>query len=415
MREISGRDLDLRELVRPGDCVVCGQGTGEPRTLTEALVAQRADLGRLRVFLGTMFTTTFRPEHADHLDLAAWCAIGTNHRLARAGCLDVIVSDYSQLPGFFARRDIPCDVALIQVSAQDAQGRASVGTLCDYTLDAARAARVVIAEVNAEAPWCHDGEALRGLRIDAVVRTSRPLVEVPSVPPDSVTARVAANVAGLIDDGATLQMGFGAVADAVVRALRGHRGLAVHSGLVTDAIVDLAESGAVAAAPGAIVSGALFGTQRLNAFTARNAAVQLRPPHYTHDPAVLAALPKLTAINGATEVDLTGQVNAETVDGAYMGGVGGHGDFVRGALRSRGGRAIIALPSVTPDGRRSRIVTLLDGGVTTTPRSHADFVVTEHGVAELRGQSLRERTRRMIAIAAPEFRERLREACGASR
>ena len=408
MREIAGGDLDLEEFVRPGDCVVCGQGTGEPRTLTEALVAQLARFRRIRVFLGPMFSSTFGTEHADSIDFSSWCAIGTNQRLAQVDRLDVIVADYSQLPRLLERGDIPCDVALIQLSAEDTDGRLSVGTMCDYTLDAARRARVVIAEMNEQAPWCHDAGAAEGIRIDAVVRTSRPLVALPATTSSRVIDRLAANVAGVVEDGATVQMGFGAVADTVIRALHGHRRLRVHSGLVTDAIVELVRSGAVADARGSLVSGALFGSSRLNDYANGNAAVQLRAPAYTHDPAVLASLREFTAINGATEVDLTGQVNAETIEGAYVGGVGGHGDFVRGALRSAGGRAIVALPSMTPDGRRSRIVDRLDGGITTTPRSHADLVVTEHGVAHLRGQSLRERARRMIAIAAPQFREGLR-------
>lgn len=410
--ELHADRLDLAQILRAGDMVVWGQGTSEPLTLSEAVVSQRADIGPLRVFLGAAFSETVKPEHADFLSLTSYGAIGTNARLAKAGVLEVVPCPYSRIPDLVSRGALRCDVALLQLSGPDAHGKHSLGVANDYMIDAARSARVVIAEINEQAPWTHDGNALDGTRIDFLVHTSRPLLEVGQTVPGPIEQRIGRYVASCIPDAAVLQTGIGAVPDAVLSSLRGHRDLGVHSGMIGDSMLDLIEAGAVSnrSKPvdcGVSVTGVLFGSPRLYRYANRNPAIALRSARHTHDPATLANFKAFFAINSALEVDLTGQVNAETSASGYAGAVGGQPDFIRAALASPEGRSIIALPSTARSNTVSRIVPRLSGGVVTSPRCSADLIVTEWGVAELEGRTIRERVRRMIDIAHPDFREAL--------
>ena len=416
--EIQAKDIDLKGIVRAGDTVFWGQGTSEPLTLSEALVNQRADIGSIDVFLGASFSTTLQPEHADFLSFTSYGAIGANQRLSKAGVLQILPCHYSQIPRLIARGELRCDVAFVHLSASNAVGEYSHGVGNDYMLDAARNARVVIAEVNDRAPWTYSSESLSKAQIDYVVHTSRPVVALPAGTIGEVERQIAHHTASYIPDGAVLETGIGAVPDAILSALHGHRDLGVHTGTIGDSIIELMDSGAVTNLHkpidrGISVTGVLFGSERLFRFAHENKAIRLSPVRYTHSASVMAQFDNLFAINSAVEVDLTGQVNAEVSDTAYLGAVGGQVDFVRAATSSAHGRSIIALPSTAQSGARSRIVARLSGCVTTTPRSDADLVVTEWGAAELRGQTIPERARRMIAIAHPSFREQLeREAYG---
>jgi acyl-CoA hydrolase len=235
----------------------------------------------------------------------------------------------------------------------------------------------------------------------------------PDPEPDEIDMRVARNVAGVIPNGATIQLGVGGLPVAVCRALEHHKDLGVHSGVISDVVVDLVEKGIVTNARkgidiGRIVTGGLFGTRRLMDFADHNDLLEMRSSEYTHNQQVLARVQNLYAINSGVEVDLTGNVNSEVAAGRYLGAIGGQPDFVRGAVASPGGRAIIALPSTTPDGKHSRIVASLEGRPVTTPRADVDLVITEYGVADLRGRSFSERIERLRAIAHPDFRDRLK-------
>jgi acetyl-CoA hydrolase len=261
-------------------------------------------------------------------------------------------------------------------------------------------------------PWIHGERTVNRVEIDLAMHTSRAPVAVPSRPPDAVDRAIAVRVAGLIEDGATLQIGIGAIPAAILTALAGHRHLGIHSGALFDPVVDLIEAGAVdnsrkGADIGKTVAGCLLGTRRIWDFSGRNPDISLRSVAYTHDISVLSGLQKFVALNTAIEVDVTGQVNAETVDGRYVGAVGGAVDFLRGAQRCRGGLPIIALRSRA--GGKSKIVARLSGPVSTS-RADAGIFVTEHGVADLRGRPLRERIKRMIDIAHPEDRDSLDRA-----
>lgn len=413
-RIVASSTLDLAGLVRAGDTVVVGQGCAEPLTLTAALVAQRRAIGRFGVFLGAVFSDTFAPEATDGVDVSGYGAIGAAGKLARVGRLDVLPVQYSQLPKLFAEGRVPADVVLLQLApGRDGDG-CGLGLANDYTLEAARRARVVVAEVNDRAPWTHGGEVPADVRIDVIVETSRPPAELPPSRSGDVERRIAERVAALVPDGATIETGIGSLPDAILTALGGHRDLGVHSGMIGDRIADLVEAGVVTNARkafdrGVTIAGVLFGTRRVNAFADRNPAFRLCPPSYTHGVDVLARIPDFIAINSAVEVDLGGQVNGEVAGGQYVGAVGGQVDFVRGANMAPGGRSVIALQATAKHGQVSRIVADLSGPVTSL-RSDADAVVTEFGIAELKGCGLAERARRMIAIAAPQFREGLERA-----
>ena len=411
MVELDPASLDLARFIRPGDTVVVAQASSEPLTLTEALVAQADRLGAITVFIGASWSDTFAPDRAPGFRYVSYGALGANARLARAGRLDVVPCHYSQLPWLFESGTWRADVVLIGLSAP-ASGAMTLGPSHGYALTAACRARTVIAEVNERMPWVHGGEVPADLRIDAIVRSAGPLPTYPAAKIGDVERRVAAHVAALVPDGATIQLGIGTLPDAVLEALAGHRDLGLHSGMLTSAVLPLLESGVITNArkpidTGVTVTGLLIGDAKLYAVAHRNPAIRLAAPDYTHAAAVLAQLPDFVSVNSAVEVDLFGRVNAEVAGGHYVGGVGGAMDFIRGAAAA-GGRAVIALPSVSRDGKASRIVAACT--TVTTPAADADVVATEWGVAELRGIDYAERSRRLAAIAHPEHRETLERA-----
>ena len=401
--------IDLAGLIRAGDLVVCGQATAEPLTLTEALMAQAAAVPPFRLMLGPVFSDTFGSA-PPNVCFVSYGVIGNARKLARAGRLDVVPSNYSAFCADFAAGRHRADVVLVQL-AEAPDGRLSASLSCDYVIDAARRARLVIAEINPDAPFSFGAEWPDDIAIHHRVAARRKPLELPSGALDDVSRRIAANAAGLIANGATLQFGVGKIPDAILSSLAHARDLGIHSGLINDAVVELVERGVVTNArkgidPGVTVTNQLIGTQRLYGFAHQNRGVIMRPAAYTHDHGVLGRISKLTAINSALQVGLDGSVNAETLNGVAIGAIGGQLDFVRGANASPGGRALIALPACGPDGS-SRIVAQVD--TVTTPRADVDAIVTEWGVAELRGCGLAERARRMIAIAAPQHRDGLAE------
>jgi acyl-CoA hydrolase len=411
MKRVDAARLDLREWIRPGDQIIWGQACGEPQTLTAALVAQRADLGGVSVFMGSCFSTTFKPEHADHIRFQAFGAIGSSRKLSRAGVLDLVPTHVSRIAPLIEQGSIRSDIAFVQVAPADDSGRYSLGLVSDYIRSAIRKARHVIVEVNAQVPQVACVEPLSADEIDLMIETDRPLIEVPAAAPTDLDRAIAQIAGAFIPDRATLQMGIGAVPEAVMSQLRDRRDLSVHSGMVGDSLVDLIECGAVTNAfkeldPGITITGALIGTRRLFDFCHRNPQVRMHPSSYTHDITVLAKLSRFISLNSAIEVDLSGQVNAEIAGGQYVGAVGGQVDYVRAAALSPGGCSMIALPSTAQDGAVSRIVPTLSGPVTTA-RSDVDIVITEFGAAQLRGRSLSERARALIAIAHPAHRDML--------
>lgn len=416
MIELDAADPRLAGIVRPGDTVVWGQASSEPATLTAALMAQRAGIGRFRAFIGVSWSDAVQPAFADCVSFLSYCGGGRNRALAQAGCLDILPVHYSELGALMRSGQLPVDVVLVQVAPADAQGHHALSMAADYVVPALAKARVVIAEINAQAPRTSGPHFLTAQHIDYAVHTDRaPLAPLPARPhPDE--AAVARNVAALVEDGATIQTGIGSLPDAIALQLMDRRDLGFHSGAMGDGVGALIRAGVITNArktvdAGISVAACLMGGPTLNLLADRNPALQLRSVDYTHSPAVLASIDRLVTINAAIEVDLTGQVNAEVAGGVYVGAVGGAIDFARGAKASRGGLPVIALPSRTA-GRTgtSRIVARLNGPV-STPRGDGCIFVTEHGVADLRGLSLRQRVAKMVAVAHPDERERLeREA-----
>jgi acyl-CoA hydrolase len=408
-------ELDYRDYLHPGDRLVWGQACGEPHTLVEHLLSGPLPRG-LSAFVGINVANTVRVEHAARVRLTSYIGSGGNSVLHAAGLLDIAPWHYSTLPEFVRAPDTGADVVLVRIPPPDPRGRVSLGTNYDYVADALEHARVVIAEIDERAPYT-DGDAdLSTADIDVAVPARQPSAELASRPPNTVQQRIAAHVADLVDDGATLQVGVGSLTDAVLARLTDRRRLGLHSGQIPDGIADLMMRGVLTGERksldrGVAVGGMLLGTQRLFDFAHRNPRISLRRAGYTHAHAVLAQQPKLTAINSALEVDLTGQINSEVARGRYVGAVGGAVDFLRGAAASPGGVPIIMLPATA--GPASRIVATLSGPV-STPRSDTAVIVTEHGHADLRGLTLSQRADALIAIATAEHRDQLSHAADAA-
>lgn len=413
VREIDAAALDWQELLRPGDRLVVGQANAEPSLLLTTLVEQRAGLGRPELFVGPINGLELQPEHVDHLGFASYCGTGRNRSFTAQGVMEIIPSHFTDIPRQFAEGVQRADVMLLMLAQQD--GGYSSGVTNDYTRQAASRARLIVAEVNDQMPLAFGAEWPEELRPHLVIRTSRPLSQVPTPPPSDIDRQIASHVGALVPDGATLELGIGSLPAQVMAELRGHRDLGFHSGVIADAAVDLIEAGVITNArkpidSGVSVAGLLFGGKKTLDFAHRNPALRLAPASHTHNPMITAQIPAFFAINGAVEVDLSGQVNSETAGGRYIGAVGGLVDFARSAAASRGGRSITMLASTAKGGQVSTITARLDAGNVTLARSDADVIVTEWGVAELRGQSFSERARRLIAIAHPKFREMLERA-----
>lgn len=298
------------------------------------------------------------------------------------------------------------DVALVQVSPPDGNGQCSLGVACDFTPAAWPRSTRIIAHVNPAMPRTH-GPSIPWTRLDAVVEAEAPLLEVADAAPDPAMDAVAANVARIVPEQATLQLGLGRLQSALLRALRGRRGLRIHSGMVSDGLLGLLEDDTLAHAADAVVAGVAIGTRPL--YDAVAGHVRFREVGHTHDNGVLRALPRLVAVNSALSVDLLGQVNGECIGGRQLSGVGGLPDFIRGARQSPGGRGVIALPASTPSGA-SRIVPVLPPGPVSLPRVDADWIVSEHGAVGVGNLDVHARARAIITIAAPEHREPLERA-----
>ena len=404
--------LDFARHLRADDVVTWPQGTGEPLGLTQRLVEQRHALPPLELFVGMLSSRTLKPEHVDRFRFRGLNGAGSTRILTAANVLDIVPAHVSAVPGLIRSRAIRVDVVLLRVRPHPRRGFFTVGVMADFVPAMVAAARCVIAEIDERLPITSQDALVAEEDIDVLTECDAGEILLPDPEPTETELRVASNVAALIPDGATIQLGVGGLPVAVCRALEHHRELGVHSGVISDVVADLVERGVVTNArkgidAGRTVTGGLFGSRRLMDFADGNDAVEMRSSEYTHNQQVLARVQNLYAINSGIEVDLTGNVNSEVAAGRYLGAIGGQVDFVRGAIASPGGRAIIALPSTTPDGKQSRIVPSLDGRPVTTTRGDVDVVVTEYGVADLRGRSLSERTKRLRAIASANFRDLL--------
>ena len=405
------------EAVVSGSRVWIQSGCGTPPVLVDAMVARAPEVRDVEVVhmknLGEAAYT--RPEYAGHFRHRG-LFLGENVREAvAAGRADYTPIFLSEIEGLFESGAMPLDVVLMQVSPPDTHGFVTLGTTVDCTLTAARLAKVVIAEVNDQMPRTHGDTAIHISRIDRIVETSHPLLEYRPEPLTEMHMRIARNVASLVPDGATLQTGIGGISEATLHCLDGKHDLGIHTEMCPDGVVDLMESGIMngegkSLHRGKAVLAFVLGTKKLFDFVHDNPSFEFRSIKYTNDPFVVAQNDRMVAINGALQVDLTGQVCADSFGTRPYSGFGGQIDFIRGAARSKGGVPIIALPSTARSGTVSRIAPVLEPGAgVVTSRADVHYVVTEHGIAYLHGKTLRERAEALIAIADPRFQNDLED------
>ncbi|QJW84154.1 acetyl-CoA hydrolase [Ramlibacter terrae] len=409
MTELDPADLQLAGIVRAGDRVMWGRACAEPLALTRALMAQRAAIGRFSAFIGISLADTVQPAHADGVDFVSYCGGGLNRALAGRTCSTSSPRITRNCPSCSPGRSTCCCCRWRPPAPTAATACPSPAT----TVPAIAGARVVIAEVNQQAPATFGPHTLGPEDIDFFVRSDRPPLELARGKAHPDEAAVARNVASLVQDGDTIQHGIGALPDAIVALLADRRELGLHTGVMGDAAAALVRAGVVTNArksidTGVTVAGVLMGTGELNALADRNPALQLREVRYIHALRTLAAIdnwsPSIRRSRWTSPA-----VNTEVADGVYVGAVGGAVDFIRGAGAARNGRPIVALPSRTAGKGIARIVARLNGPAGAA-RSDAPIIVTEHGIADLRGLSLRQRVERMIAVAHPEDRDALRQA-----
>lgn len=401
--------------IRSGEQIFVHGGAATPSVLLEALVQRAPELEDVSMvhFHTEGPAPHLAPEMAGHFRHKALFIGGNAREAVNEGRADYVPVFLSDVPDLFRSGIMPLDAVFLNVTPPDAHGFCSLGTSVDASLAAARSARRVIVQLNRSMPRTHGDTFIHVSRIHAAVEVDQLPYEHAEAPLGEVERRIGEHIAELVQDGATLQMGIGAIPSATAAALRDKKDLGIHTEMFTEPVVDLVECGAVTGVRkeincGKIVSAFLMGTKRLYDFVDDNPMIELRPVDYTNDTAVIRRFRRMVAINSAIQVDVTGQVVADSIGKRFYSGVGGQMDFIRGAALAEEGLAIIALPSTAAGGTISRIAPVLDTGAgVVTTRAHVQIIVTEHGVARLHGRSIAERARALIAIADPDFREEL--------
>lgn len=401
--------------IQSGNRIYIGGGAGVPVELTKGLTERAAGLKDVELthiltfaeapYVASQYQGSFRVNAL---------FIGHNVRKAvQEGRADFTPIFLSEIPRLFRNGHLPLDAVLISVSPPDEHGFCSFGVEVGTTKPAAESAKLIIAEVNQQMPRTLGDSFIHVSRLNHIVEVNYPIPEAPQGKTSEDQCKIGEYIAEMIPNGATLQMGIGSIPDAVLHALSNHRDLGIHTELFSDGVIDMVEAGVITCAqktfhPGKIIAGFLFGTQRLYDFIHNNPLIEMHPTDYVNDPFNIAQNDKMVAINSALQVDLTGQVCADSIGPLFYSGVGGQIDFIRGAARSKGGIPIIAFPSTAKGGVVSRIVPMLtEGSGVITTRNDVHFVVTEYGVAALYGKSIRQRASALIQISAPQFREEL--------
>ncbi|MBL6956193.1 MAG: acetyl-CoA hydrolase/transferase family protein [Chlorobium phaeobacteroides] len=403
---------DALSAVKSGDRVFLQTAAATPQRLIDALVERADTLRNIEIIsLHTEGEAAYvLPEYRDSFRLNA-LFVGKNVRSAvQEGLADAIPIFLSDVPALFYRNVLPLDVALVHVSPPDRHGFCSLGVSVDAARAAVHTARYVIAQVNPNMPRTHGEGLLHASTIDAMVDVDDPLPETPRHELTDIEQKIGRHIASIVEDGATLQMGIGAIPDATLAALTHHRNLGIHSEMFSDGVVDLVEKGVITGKyksthNGIIVASFLVGTRKLYDFVDDNPLVEMFGSDYVNDTREIRKNPKVTAINSAIEIDMSGQVCADSIGQRHFSGVGGQMDFIRGAALSPDGKPILALPSVTRRGE-SRIVPMLKPGAgVVTTRAHVQYVVTEYGIVNLHGKNMRQRAEALASIAHPDFRE----------
>ncbi len=402
--------------VKSNDQLVFGHAAGVPVEIEKALIANSALFSNVKIF----HKVSLGAGAYMHPDLEAsfrhnTTFVGGNSRKAvEENRADYIPCFFYEVPNLF-KNTLPVDVAVIQVSRPNSDGFCSYGVSCDYTKPAAELAKIVIAEVNDRMPFVGGDNLIHISKIDHIVETSNPLFELPAPKMGEIEMAIGKNCASLVEDGSTLQLGIGAIPDAVLMSLKDKKDLGIHTEMFSDGVLDLIELGVVNGSKksihkGELVSTFLMGSQRLYDFVDNNDSVKLFPVDYVNHPSVISQNYRMVSINSCIEVDMMGQVVSEAIGLRQFSGVGGQVDYVRGTSMAVDGKSIMAMPSTAAKGKVSRIVPFVaNGAAVTTSRNDVDYVVTEYGIAHLKGKSLRERALSLIAIAHPDFRAMLTE------
>ena len=419
-RAVSAADVVAR--VRSGARVFIHGAAATPVPLVDALAA-RTDVDGLRVYhLHTQGTAAHcAPEVSERMRSVSFFVAANARAAVHEGRADFMPIFLSDIPALFTSGAVPLDVALVQLSPPDRHGFCSLGTSVDAARAAVDTAKLVLAEINDRMPRTHGNTSVPLSRIDAFVHTNRPLPVAEAAPTTAVEQRIGELVAELVEDGATLQAGIGAIPDAVLARLGDRHDLGVHTEMFADGMIPLIEGGVITnrhktVHPNRTVTSFVNGTQALYDFVDDNATIEFHGCDRTNDTALIRKNPKMTAINSALEIDLTGQVCADSIGHMIFSGIGGQMDFLRGAALSPGGKPIIALPSMAARGTVSRITAELKPGAgVVTTRGHVHWVVTEYGARNLHGLTLRERAEALISIAHPDVRGELRRAVAAIR
>ncbi len=409
---------EAMNLLKNGDFIVVPTGVGEPPSLLHALSAARRNFRNVKVaqILAMRKYDYFDCDTVEHVQHAAFFFGGASRACGQGGWGDFIPNYFSEIPMLIERGLIPSDVVFTMASPMDAHGYFSLSLGTDYTMAAVAKARVVVLEVNPNVPFANGNCHVHISQVTALVESEDTILEVglPKIGP--VQEAIGKYVADMIEDGSTLQIGYGGIPDAVVMQLTQKRDLGIHSEMIGDGIMTLLESGAVTNRrknhlPGKMVATFALGSKKLYSFLDRNPMMEMHPVNFTNDPYEASKNDNLVTINATLQVDLLGQCGSESIGDAPYSGTGGQVDFVRAANRSRGGKSFIVVPSTAKSDTISRVVPVLSPGThLTTSKNDINYVVTEYGVAQLRGKSAKQRALEMIAITHPDFRPALREA-----
>ena len=402
--------------IRSGQRIVFSHAAGESLVLSDALVRNRALFENVEiVHMVAMGEAKYcEPGMEKHFRHNSFFLGASTRKAAKEGRADVTPVYFSEVPELF-RTTLPVDAVFLNLSPPDEHGYCSFGISVDYSKPAAMEAELVIAQINPYMPRTLGDSFIHISDIDYIVEADTPLIELPPAGISEVERAIGKNCASLIEDGDTLQLGIGAIPDAVLGFLKEKKDLGIHSEMISDGIVELYEGGVITNRRKSLHAGKsivtfLMGTRRLYDFADNNPAVELHPVDYVNDPYVIAQNERLVSVNSCVQVDLMGQVVSASVGRRQISGVGGQVDFVRGANMSRGGKSIMAMPSTAAEGRISKIVPVIgEGAAVTTSRYDADYIVTEYGAARLKGESLRNRAKKLIRIAHPDFRRMLAE------
>lgn len=414
-QRVCSADEAVLKTLKLGTKVVFGHAAGAPARFSQAMHRQREKLEDITVFHMLYFGDAphLLPEMRPHVHPTLNFLEGNSRPAYCDRRVDFIPCHFHEVPELFRQGFFPLDVAVVQVSAPNAEGYCSFGVACDYTKAAAECAPVVVAEVNKQMPFIGGENLIHISKLHHIIEVDEPIAEV--LPPaiSDVELKIGQNCASLIKDGDTLQLGIGGIPDAVLRALEGHKDLGIHTEMFTDGVMRMIRKGVINGSkktlhPGKVVTSLIFGSKELYDFVNNNPMIECYPVDYTNSADIIGKNDNMVSINSCLEMDLMGQAASESIGYEQFSGSGGQVDFFRGAKRSKGGISIMAIPSTAKKGTESRIVPLLkEGTCVTTGRNEVDYVVTEYGVARLRGATLRKRAEALTAIAHPDFRPAL--------